>query len=390
MYDFDKLTDRTNTRAAKWERYRDNYPNGNYYPLWLADMDFPVSKPIQDALVNRAMHPVYGYTDRCMEDRLIFADRFGDRYRYAIDAEEVILSTGVMYSIAACILLFTEPGDSILIITPCYPPFVSVVTGLGRKAVTAPMKFCGGRYCMDMELLGNRTEKGTKAVLLCNPHNPTGRVFSFEELEQLALFCEDRRLLIFSDEIHCDFVYPPAVFHPIMMINKYAQEHTVAMVSPTKSFNLAGLKISAMFVKNRSMNKKLADYASLRGIGSINLFALAACRAAYEDSGEWQEELLLYLEENKKFAAAYLRQHMPEIRFAEPEGTYFYWLDFRNIGHPPEDIHGLLGKNGVILNEGCAFEEGKNGFERLNMACPQWFLEQALAQIKENLIVRGD
>lgn len=390
MRNFDELIDRASTRATKWERYRTGYMDEGYYPLWLADMDFPVSEAIQDAILSRAMHPVYGYTDRTSEDRALFAERFQQRHHYDVDAEEVILSTGVMYSLAASILLFTEPGDSILIITPCYPPFVTTVTGLGRKAVTVPMKFCGGRYVMDWELLHDMTDKDTKAIILCNPHNPTGRTLSLEELEHLAMFCEDRRLLIFSDEIHCDFIYPPTVFYPVINVNEYTKEHTVAMVSPTKAFNLAGLKISVVFIKNKDMYKKFAEYASLRGIGSINLFALEACRAAYTASGEWQDSLLHYLAGNKEFISEYLSKNIPEIRYSQPEGTYFYWLDFKALSILPEDIHDLLIKNArVILNEGSSFGEGFAGFERLNMACPRPFLEKALKQIA-NCMKRGD
>lgn len=386
MKSFDEIIDRTNTRSTKWSRYQEEFKGEKLYPLWLADMDFAVAEAIQEALIKRAEHPIYGYTDRTEEDYRIFAERFNRVYGYGTKTEDIILSTGVMYSMAAAIELFTQREDSVIVPSPAYPPFFDVVKNSGRRLITVPMKEEGGRYELDLEGMKESLDAKTKAVILCNPHNPTGRVFSKEELQELAEFCEENRLLIFSDEIHCDFVYEPSVFYPVMNINEYTMEHTVAMAAPTKSFNLAGLKVSAAVIKNKRMNDKFRSYAAHIGIASINLFALEALRAAYGEAGSWLSGLQGYLDGNRRFVFEFLSANLPQIHLKKPEGTYFYWMDLREGSIDITKIHEQLKRKGhVILNEGSTFGKAWLGFERLNMACPRKMLEEALFHTAEAL-----
>lgn len=377
MYTFDELIDRRHTESTKWDRYKGKVQRDDLLPMWLADMDLPASDAVREALMKRASHPIYGYSDRGYQYYELFAERFHDRFNYKITADDVILSTGVMYSIAAAIHLFTQPKDGVLLLMPCYHPFVSCVENSGRRVIRADMTVHEQRYEIDFDLLECLIAEDTsiRALLLCNPHNPSGRVFGVEELTRLAAFCEQHSLLIISDEIHSDFVYDTE-FIPIMGMSAYAEQHTIACVSPTKAFNLAGLKISAILVKNEKMKKTLKDYCSLIGISSINIFAMEAVKAAYLKSEEWQKELLSYLRENRSILAAFVEQHKNQITAYCPQGTYFYWMRFH------EDIHEkLLHEEGLILNHGVEFCESCSAYERLNFACPRPLLQEGLRRL---------
>lgn len=374
--DFDKVIDRKGTESTKWDRLRLQYHDEDLLPLWLADMDFPVSDAIREALVKRASHPIYGYTDRGSLYYRLFADRFREYHGFDVEEEDVILSTGVMYSITAALHLFTEEGDGIMIFRPCYHPFVDAVENTGRIPVYVDMKDGEGEYVPDMET-AEKCASRCRALLLCNPHNPTGRIFDEGELQAIADLCERYHLLIISDEIHSDFIYPGQRFSSIMMAGPYAKENTVCCVAPTKAFNLAGIKISAVFIKNREMRERFRKYAAVIGISSINLFAMEAVKAAYLNSREWQEKLLEYLEENRAIVTRFVKDRQ-WVQGYEPEGTYFYWLRFPGI----RDIYErLITKAHVALNNGTDFHPDAEDYVRLNFACPKKILNEALNRI---------
>ena len=377
MYTFDELIDRRHTESTKWDRYQDKLQRDDLLPMWLADMDLPASDEIKEALMKRASHPIYGYSDRGRLYYEVFAERFQKQYAYDITADDVMLSTGVLYSIAAAIHLFTNPKDGILLLMPCYHPFVTCVENSDRRVIPVDMCVHDQQYEIDFEQLENRLKKDdtVKALILCNPHNPSGRVFRYEELKRLSEICEKYHLLIISDEIHSDFVYE-AKFIPIMKVSTYARQHTIACVSPTKSFNLAGLKVSAILVKNESMKKKLKDYCSLIGISSINIFAMEAVKAAYLKSNDWQQALLTYLKDNRNLITAFVKRHADQIVAFQPQGTYFYWMKFH------ADIHErLLNEAGLILNHGAEFSSSCAAYERLNFACPRPLLQEGLRRL---------
>lgn len=381
MYDFDTLIDRRNSESTKWDRFRFQCQDENMLPLWLADMDVAVSDAIQEALIDRARHPIYGYSDRGPQYPKLFADRFNERFDYDIDPTQVVLSTGVMYSISGAIRLFTKPHDGILIMRPCYHPFVDMTINNDRNPIFVDMVDEEDGYRLNLEAFNEAASKCT-ALILCNPHNPTGRVFTREELSEIASICQKHSLLIISDEIHCDFTYKGFQFYPIMNISDYTKEHTISCVAPTKSFNLAGLKVSAAFIKNKEMLEAFKNYAKTSGIASINLFAMEALKQAYLNSAKWQEELLAYLEENRMLIDEFLKEFDQQIRWHCPEGTYFYWLRFLD---DEAFIHKELLKHHLALSEGSEFGETCIGFERLNFACPKSQLRKALEIIKDVL-----
>lgn len=384
MYNFDTYIDRSHSESTKWDRYRDQQKNEKFIPLWLADMDVPVSNEIHEAIMNRAKHPIYGYTDRSDLYPQLFADRFNKRYQYDVTKQQTILSTGVMYSISAALRLFTKEDDHILILRPCYHPFVDMTLNNQRVPHFVDMMDNENGYEIDFHAL-EAAAATCKAIILCNPHNPTGRVFTKDELTKIANICEQHQLLIISDEIHCDFIYEGHIFQPIMNISEYTKQHTIACVSPTKSFNLAGLKISAVFIKNEKMLTAFREYAQATGISSINLFAMEALKAAYLNSAQWQKELLEYLHGNREIVEKFLHRYENYCSYHVPEGTYFYWIKFHESDG---NIHDTLLAHHVILNDGKEFSENCHGFERLNFACPRPLLLEGLEKIEEVLIER--
>ncbi len=374
---FDRQIDRSGTEATKWSRFDDlGFGEDDSIPLWLADMDLSTSEEITRALVNRAGHPIYGYTDRSPEYQRLFAERFASSHR-EIGVGDVVLSTGVMYSIAGALELFTEMGDGVLIPRPCYHPFVATTEALDRRPVFVDMVQGERGFGFDFEDM-DRAAAHCRAIILCNPHNPTGRIFTKDELEALSEICERHHLIVISDEIHSDFVYGGTSFTSISAVSRYVREHGVFCVAPTKAFNLAGIKVSAAIIFNPEMNSRFADRARTVGINSINLFAMEALKAAYTQSEEWQESLLRYLEANRKVVADFINENEGFVHAFRPDGTYFYWLHFPGI----EDVSIRLAHEArVVLNAGIDFSPLCGEWARLNFACPQSVLVHALNRI---------
>lgn len=374
---FDREIDRSKTEATKWNRYDNSgFGDDNFFPLWLADMDLPTSAEITHALVKRAGHPIYGYTDRGPEYQRLFADRF-DSSHQGVRADDVVLSTGVMYSIAGAIELFTEPGDGILIMRPCYRPFATSVESLGRKPVYVDMIRGSDGFGVDFESM-NRLAGQCRAFIFCDPHNPTGRVFTHSELDAIASLCELHQLVVIADEIHSDFVYGDSDFISIAAVSQYVRDHGVFCVAPTKAFNLAGIKVSAALIFNQDMNRRFLDRAKTVGINSINLFAMEALKAAYERSGEWQECLLQYLVANRDIVSRFVEENRDFIQAYPPDGTYFYWLRFPGV---KDASIRLANEARVILSDGNDFSLNCGEWARLNFACPQRVLTKALDRV---------
>lgn len=375
---FDRVIDRNGTESTKWDRHACGLDTSrDQLPLWLADMDFATSEEITAALMARAAHPIYGYTDRGPQYQELFAERFSSTHG-GVNPDQVVLSTGVMYSIAAALEEFTRPGDGVLIMKPCYHPFVVTTEQLGRTPIYVSLIDTERGFEIDEDAL-DKAAASCRALLLCNPHNPTGRVFSVKELCYFGAVCERYGLVAISDEIHCDFVYGPNVFTSLAAVSPYAREHGVCCVSPTKSFNLAGLKVSAAIINNQSMFDRFRTRAKVTGINSINLFAMEAIKAAYRQSNDWQHSLLSYLEGNRELIARFVDESSDYVHAHTPEGTYFFWLHFP--GQRDAALH-LASDEGVILSPGTDFDARLSEWARLNFACPRSVLSEALVRIR--------
>lgn len=388
MYNFDKVVNRKGTNCAKWDGPIHDYNNENIIPMWVADMDFEVAKPIVDRIVKRCAHPVFGYARK---DEVVFeaiVKHFNTKCNHTITNEDIVLSTGVVYSIDACVRLFSEAGDKIMIHAPAYPPFRGVPTGNGRIIVDTLMKIEDGKYVFDFEDMEAKVE-GCKMFILCNPQNPTGRLFTKEELEKVAAFCEKHNLLVVCDEIHADFIFDGRSFVPFMDINEWTKNNTITCVSCTKTFNLAGLKVSGVFIKNKEIRDKFVAQTSSSGLQSINIFGLEAVKAAYEECEDWLEQLVQYLQNNRDYTLDYIAKHIPQIKVLKSEATYLLWLDMScmNVECPQKE---LLEKTNVFFNDGKTFGKEYANFVRMNLACPRSQVTAALDALKQYFDKKGE
>lgn len=377
---FDGFEGRAGTNSTKWEAVRGT----DILPLWVADMDLPVMPEIAQAVQARAEHPLYGYTaapDAFYESFTGWnLRRFGTRIQRAW----LLRSCGVISTMKAAILAFTNPGDRVLLQPPVYPPFAGAVRITGRALVESPL-LCGadGRYAIDFDDL-DRKLAGTKLFLLCNPHNPVGRVFTRAELTRIVLLCEKHGTLIFADEAHCDIVYPGHEHTPLLSLGGYAQTHTITAMGPGKTFNIAGLKTSFSIVPDDTLRERLFAMMDIFGVASTNTFGYAASCAAYTHGEAWLAQLLSYLHENARYATGFLKENLPAVRVVMPEGTFLLWLDFRALGLSDAALYERLKADArVLLNEGPSFGAGGSGFARMNIACPRGLLEEGLLRIQQ-------
>lgn len=380
MYNFDKVIERRGTNCAKWDGPIADYNNENIIPMWVADMDFEVAEPIRNRIASRILHPVFGYARKDWDAFHAIVKHFNEKCNHTITCEDVIVSTGVVYSIDAAVRLFSEVGDKIMIHAPAYPPFRGVPTGNGRIIVDTQMKIEDGKYVFDFEDMEAKVD-GCKMFILCNPQNPTGRVFTKEELEQVAAFCEKHNLMVICDEIHADFIFDGKAFVPFMDINEWTKNNTITCVSCTKTFNLAGLKVSAVFIKNPTLREVFNKGTSSSGLQSINIFGLEAVKAAYEECEPWLKELVTYLQANRDYTLDYIEKNIPQIKVLKSEGTYLLWLDMScmNVECPQKE---LLEKTNVFFNDGKTFGKEYSSFVRMNLACPRSQVTAALEALK--------
>lgn len=384
MINFDEIVERKNTGSIKWDKPKIEYQRDDIIPMWVADMDFAIAPEIIDALKNRLNHHIYGYQRVDDSYKQAFVNHFNKRCNHTLKKDHLIFSTGVVYSMNACIQLLSEKHDKIIIHSPAYPPFRSIIERNDRIVVDSKMIIKNGRYEIDFDDLESKVDNKCKLFLLCNPQNPTGRLFDKQELEKIADFAERHHLIIISDEIHADFIFDRKQFIPMMDINEYTKNNTITCVSCTKSFNLASLNISAILIKNKKLYNLVNEYTSLNGLQSINTFALEAMKAAYEKSEYWLDELVDYIQSNRDYTFAYLTHYLPKIEVIKQEATYLMWLDLS--AYQDEHIQKTLAKYAkVYTNDGATFGKDYNMFVRLNIACPRSQLEEALHAINEYL-----
>lgn len=384
-YDFDEEIDRRYTEATKWDQFLEISTTS--IPLWIADMDLRTSKAIENALIKRASHPIYGYSDRNDKYNQLIAERFNQQHEYGIEKEDIILSTGVMYSINASIQLFTKKNDKIIIFTPCYYPFRKVIEENDRILYDIPLRV-NERYEIDFDTLESINDASVTAMILCNPHNPTGRILEEYERKRLAIFCEKHKILIVADEIHSDFDYDNK-FQTILNTSEYTKQNTICCVSPTKAFNLAGIKISAAIIKNKDKARKFQSHVSLIGINSINVFAMEACKAAYLHSADWQRQLLDYLQINRTYAYNFINKNLPDAHVFLPDGTYFLWVDINEYLFTADELQlRIIQEADVIISPGIEFSKQTLGYIRINFASPRAKLEIGLFRLQKWLLMQ--
>jgi len=392
MYQFDKASDRQGTSCTKWDRYKSRDHLDDVIPLWVADMDFDCGDFIIEALQRRTAHPVFGYTDPPPEIFEAIAAWNWRRYDYQVKPEQICMSTGVVYSIATAVQFFVKKNERILVQPPVYPPFFNTPTALGRKVVENPLvQDKAGEWRFDFQGLRTLLQKdhAIRMLVLCNPHNPVGRCWTHEELSSLLAICAEYDVMVLSDEIHADLVLPGYRHCSVLNLDPMLLKNTVVCASPTKSFNLAGLKVSYIVVPDLKRKKQWDAVLKLTGISSINIYGLVALEAAYAHGDSWLEQCVDYIDKNLDFVGEFVSTHLPLVHYQKPEATYLAWLDFSKIGVGENFNHELKFNAGVDLIDGGDFGTGGMGFQRLNAACPRHVLKEGLERIMRYLEERN-
>lgn len=370
--------ERRNTDSIKWGLYEEDV-----LPLWVADMDFTSPPSVIEALQQRAAHGVFGYARESTELKELIAARMENLYGWKIKLEDILLLPGVVAAFNLVCQAVAQPGESILIQPPVYPPFFSAPGYAGARAVFNNINLnTAGEYAIDLEDFEAAIEKDTRAFLLCNPHNPLGRVFTKTELIGMAQICLKHGLVICSDEIHSDLVFEGYQHIPIASLDKEVEARTVTLLAPSKTYNIAGLECSALICTNPDLRVRIQK--ARRGLlGWVNLMGMTAGLAAYKHGDEWLKQVLYLLQGNRDYLIQYLAEKIPGIHMIRPEATYLAWLDCRELNLPQSPAQFLLEKARVALNNGEDFGEPGKGYVRLNFGCSRETLTEALDRIKQ-------
>jgi cystathionine beta-lyase len=385
-YDFDSVIDRHNTNSMKWDFVDSFFSVKDVLPMWVADMDFRAPDPVIDAVKKVAGHGIFGYSGipESYYDALVqWMER---RHRWHIHKEWVVFTPGVVPALHMLVRAFTQPGDQVIVQTPVYYPFFNAVRTNNRALLDNPLRLEKGQYLMDLNDLEKKITSRTKMIILCNPHNPIGRVWSKDELEELGELCIRNRILVISDEIHEDIVYPGFTHIPFHSISGKFADNCVVCTGASKTFNLPGLQVSNIIISNPETREQFENAVQSCGIFSPNIFGIAATEAAYRYGEPWLVELLDYLQENIAFLKEFSATKIPGLNVTEPQGTYLAWLDFRKCGIAPGKLGIFVREDAKVgLEAGTIFGCTEEGFERMNIACPRSILQEALKRI-ENAI----
>ncbi len=378
-YDFYTIIDRRGTNSLKYDFADERDMPAGLLPMWVADMDFPAPPEVLEDLHKAVAHGVFGYTDVKRDYYEALSGWFASRYRFRFEKDDCIKTPGVVFALALAVKAFTGPGDGVLIQTPVYYPFYEVIRDNGRRLIANPLRYEGGAYSIDF---GDFEEKiiagGVKLFLLCSPHNPVGRVWTEAELTGMRDICQRHGVLVLSDEIHCDFVWEG---HAHTCFGTLCEDCIVA-TAPSKTFNLAGLQIANIIIKNPDLRRKMRAELDKTGYSQLGALGLAACQSAYTRGAEWLCALKAHLQENIGFAAAFLKEKLPEARLVPPQGTYLLWLDFSAYGLPQAELDRCIIRGARLwLDSGTMFGAEGEGFQRMNIACPRATLAEALERL---------
>lgn len=383
MYNqFDRVPSRKGTCSVKWNRADKKFGGTDLLPMWVADMDFPVAPGVKERLRHVVDTGDFGY---CMLSRDYYEAVAGwmeRRHGYHVEPEWICYSDGVVTGLRLALEAITEVGDEVLIPTPVYGPFFHTVESLKRVAVCCPLRTEGGRYTFDFTELERRVTPKTRALMLCSPHNPVGRVWERVELETLAAFCLRHNLIVIADEIHHDLVYRHHTVFPT--VSPEIAQRTILCTAPSKTFNIAGIQASNLIIQNLALREKVQMIMAQEHI-TPNSFVQAAVLGAYQDSGPWLDQLLSYLEGNIDLFCSTLATELPKLKVCKPEGTYLAWVDCAGLGLTPEMRRRLFVEQcGLAVNDGGDFGEEGRDFVRVNLACPRATVEECLCRLKEH------
>lgn len=385
--DFDRVINRKNTRCLKYDFAKKRGMSEDVMPFWIADMDFETSSYIEDALVERAKEGIFGYSEVQTPYFEIVRDWMKKHHDWNVEESWLIKTPGVVFALAMAVKAYTQAGDSVLLQLPVYYPFSEVIEDNGRKVVSSTL-YLGedNRYHIDFEDFERKiVDNKIKLFFLCNPHNPVGRVWTREELTKIGDICVKHGVIVVSDEIHEDFVFKGK--HQVFAnIKKEYQDISITCTSPSKTFNIASLMMSNIFIPNHSLKRRFRKQVDAAGISQLCVMGLVACEAAYKHGEKWYQAMHSYIAENIEYTRLFVKENLPGVKMIDLEGTYLVWLDFNGTGLTVDEIEDLIIKKAKLwLDSGKIFGKCGRGFERINVACPRSILEEALGRIKKAL-----
>lgn len=384
-YDFDRIIDRTNTGCLKYDFKAARGKAEDLLPLWVADMDFSLPQEVLDALKKRVDHGIFGYTQPLDPYYSAVLDWIEKHQHWRPERSWLVTTPGVVFALACAVRAFTEPGDAVLIQQPVYYPFKNVIVDNDRKLVNAPLVYEDGAYSIDFDgFEAAIVDNGIKLFILCNPHNPASRVWTRSELEHLARICKAHGVTVVSDEIHADFIWGEREFTSFGSLGSDVAGDFVVCTAPSKSFNIAGLQISNIFIPNPELRRRFKAARGATGYDEPSVMGLVATEACYTVGAEWFEQVSSYIWSNICFMRDYLSEHAPQLHMVECQGTYLTWVDCRALGLDAAGIRELVeDKARLWLDLGDMFGEDGTGFIRFNVACPRATLERALRQLTD-------
>ena len=380
-YDFDKVTPRCGTNSYKWDSTDDK----EVLPMWVADMDFPTAPCIINALEKRVEHGIFGYTRVPEEYYDAVISWFSRRHHWKPRREWFIYTSGVVPALSAVIKALTNVGDKVLTLTPVYNCFFSSIRNNGCELDSCALRYEDNTFSIDYEDLERRAaDPKTTLMLLCNPHNPSGRVWTREELRRIGDICIKNNVVVVADEIHCELVHPGFTYTPFASVSEEFQKHSVTCVAPSKAFNIAGLQIANIIVENDKWRQRIDKAININEVCDVNPFGVIATIAAYNEGEEWLNQLLQYIHGNYLFFKDYCEEHLPQLPVAPLEGTYLAWMDCRSLGIPSEELEEELMKEAKLwLNAGSMYGKEGEGFMRWNLACPRQLVKEGLERFSQ-------
>ena len=382
---FDAIIERRNTDSVKFDTAaQQGYP-ADVLPLWVADMDFRAPDCVTEALQKAVEHGIFGYSIQSAEYYTVL-ERWFDRYfGWQLQPEWLVTTPGVVFALSAGVRAATQPGDSVLVLPPVYYPFYTVIEENGRTIVRSQLRYADGRYTMDFaDIECKIAENDVKLCILCSPHNPVCRVWTRQKLRKLGEICQKYGVTVIYDEIHCDFTFPDHPHTPFVMACPQLAEQTIICTAPSKSFNLAGLQVSNIFIPGKELRQRFQRELDIAAYHGVNRLGAIAATAAYRDGAEWLTACKAYMRENLAYVREFLRENIPQIKLVEPEGTYFAWLDCSGLGLSKEALDELIiHKAKLWLDTGSIFGESARQFQRVVLACPKSMVRQAMEQLAE-------
>ncbi|MBY5024713.1 MULTISPECIES: MalY/PatB family protein [Streptococcus] len=384
-YNFDEEISRYGSSCIKYDYGMQRMGRTDLLPMWVADMDFKLPEEILDIFRKRIDHGIFGYSDPDEEYWQAMNHWFGTRHGFTIDPETVTLGAGIVYGLATAVKAYSEPGEAVLIQQPVYYPFRDVIEKNGRKFVNSQLIYDDGHYSIDFEDFEQKIiDNNVKVFILCNPHNPVGRVWTKEELTQLADICLKHNVVILCDEIHCDFVYPGHKTTNFMTLDKKYHDSLVLFLSPSKTFNVAGFQPANIVIPNPELRSKYRASNDSAAYSNASLMGMLAVKACYTLGGDWVDEMVDYLYGNMVYMRDFVKDNFPKATFVEPEGTYLIWVDFSGYGFSDEELQHIMVEEAKLwLDSGKIFGPATAQFERFNIACPRSTVVKAMEQLKE-------